>query len=166
VQAWIKATGGDPSKVKIIEIALPEMVAALKQGRVDSVLALDPFMTIGLADPEVDRLDWILSRVYAGGPVAFQCITPQTAATRAKDIRAYVRAYRRGAAWLNANQGKEPFYALIAGFTGLQADLIRKMTQVPAHSDIEPNTLAQLTRLMSQTGMITTNVNLRDKIFS
>lgn len=166
VQAWIKATGGDPSKVKIIEIAFPEMVAALKQGRVDAVLALDPFMTIGFGDPEIDRLDWILSRVYANGPVAFYCITPQTAETRAKDIRAYVRAYRRGAAWLNANQGKDAFYSLIAGFTGLQADLIRKMTQVPAHSDIEPNRLALLTRLMTQTGMITSNIDLRSKIFT
>ena len=166
VQTWIKATGGDPSKVKIVEIAFPEMVPALKAGRVDSAFAFDPFMTIGLGDPEVDRLDWILSRVFANGPGAFQCITPQTAATRAKDIRAYVRAYRRGAAWLNANQGKDAFYALIAGFTGLQPDLIRKMTQVPAHADIEPNSLAQLTRLMTQTGILTANVNLREKIFS
>jgi ABC-type nitrate/sulfonate/bicarbonate transport system substrate-binding protein len=97
---------------------------------------------------------------------AFQCITLQTAATRAKDIRAYVRAYRRGAAWLNANQGKDAFYALIAGFTGMQPDLIRKVVQLPAHSDIETNNLAQLTQLMTQTGMLTTNVNLREKIFS
>ena len=35
VTAWIKQTGGDTNKVKIIEIAFPEMIAALKQGRVD-----------------------------------------------------------------------------------------------------------------------------------
>jgi NitT/TauT family transport system substrate-binding protein len=166
VQAWIKATGGDPSKVKIIELAFPEMVAALKQGRVDSVLALDPFMTIGLGDPGVELLDWILSRVYAGGPVAFSAITPPTAQTRPNDIRAFVRAYRRGAAWLNANEGKDAFYALIAGFTGLNADLIKKMTQVPAHADIDRNSLPHLTTLMSQTGLLTNNVDLRTKVFA
>lgn len=166
VTAWIKQTGGDPSKVKIIEIAFPEMIAALKQGRVDSVLALDPFMTIGLGDPQIELLDWALSRVYANGPVAFYCITPQVAQTRANDVRAYMRAYRRGVAWLNANQGKDAFYDLIASFTGMNADLIRKMTQIPAHADIERNTLPRLTTLMSQTGLLTANVDLRTKIFS
>jgi NitT/TauT family transport system substrate-binding protein len=166
VTAWIKKTGGDPTKVKIIEIAFPEMVAALKQGRVDAVLALDPFMTIGLGDPTIDLLDWVLSRVYAGGPVAFYSITPQIAQTRANDIRAYIRAYRRGAAWLNANQGKDAFYNLIAGFTGLNADLIRKMTQVPAHADIDRNSLSHLTTLMDQTGLLTAGVDLRSKVFA
>ena len=86
---------------------------------------------------------------------------------RAQDIRAYVRAYRRGAAWLNANQGKDPFYALIAGFTGMQPDLVRKMVQLPAHADIDANNLGMLTQLAAtQTGILTTNVNLREKIFS
>jgi len=166
VQAWIKQTGGDPSKVQIIEVAFPEMIAALKQRRVDSVLALDPFMTIGLGDPTIDLLDWILSRVYANGPVAFYCLTPQTAQTRANDIRAFMRAYRRGAAWMNANQGKDAFFSLIAGFTGMNADLIRKMTQIPAHADIDRNTLPRLTTLMTQTGLLTANVDLRTKIFA
>jgi NitT/TauT family transport system substrate-binding protein len=166
VTAWIKKTGGDPSKVKIIEIAFPEMIAALKQGRVDSVLALDPFMTIGFGDPTIDLLDWVLNRVYAGGPVAFYCVTPQMAQTRPNDIRAYMRAYRRGAAWLNANQGKDAFYDLVAGFTKLDPDLIRKMTQIPAHADIERNTLPQLTSLMAQTGLLKSPVDLRTKVFA
>jgi NitT/TauT family transport system substrate-binding protein len=166
VTAWIKQTGGDPSKVKIIELAFPEMNAALKQGRVDSVLALDPFMTIGLGDPAIELLDWVLSRVYPGGPVAFHCITPEIAQTRANDVRAYIRAYRRGAAWLNANQGKDAFYSLIASFTGLNADLIRKMTQVPAHADIDRNSLPHLTALMAQTGLLKSNVDLRTKVFA
>ena len=77
-----------------------------------------------------------------------------------------MRAYRRGAAWLNANQGKDAFYSLIAGFTGLNADLIRKMTQVPAHADIDRNSLPHLTTLMTQTGLLTNNVDLRTKIFA
>jgi NitT/TauT family transport system substrate-binding protein len=166
VTAWIKATGGDPAKVKIIELAFPEMIAALKQGRVDSVLALDPFMTIGFGDPGIELLDWILSRVYANGPVAFYAVTPEFAQTRANDVRAYIRAYRRGAAWLNANQGKDAFYNLIAGFTSMNADLIRKMTQIPAHADIDRNTLPRLTALMAQTGLLKSPVDLRTKIFA
>ena len=123
-------------------------------------------MTVGLGDPGIEVLDWILNRVYANGPVAFYCITPQTAQTRANDVRAFVRAYKRGVAWLNANQGKDAFYDLIASFTKMNPDLIRKMTQLPAHADIDRNNLPMLTNLMTQTGLLTAKVDLRTKIFS
>ena len=88
------------------------------------------------------------------------------AAKRPQDIRAFVRAYRRGANWLNANEGKEPFYSLIAEFTGMNLDLVRRMRPVPAPADIIPGSLARLTTLMRQTGLLDTNIDLRTKIFT
>jgi NitT/TauT family transport system substrate-binding protein len=166
VQAWVKATGGDPAKVQIVEVPLPAMVAALKEKRVDACLALDPFMTIGLADPDVELLDWALSRVYAGGPVGFFAVAPQLVETRPNDIRAFVRAYKRGATWLNANQDKDAYVNLIAGFTSMNIDLVRKIKPPPAHADIIPASLTRLTTMMSQTGLLTTSVDLRTKVFS
>jgi len=166
VTAWIKETGGDPDKVQIIEVPLPSMVDTLKAKRVDAALVLDPFMTMGLADPAIELLDWALSRVYAGGPVGFFTITPELAARRPNDVRAFMRAYKRGAAWVNANTGKEPFIKLIAGFTGITPELVGQMKPVPAHADIVPSGLSHLTALMTQTGLLTTSVDLRTKIFS
>lgn len=166
VMAWVKATGGDPEKVQIVEVPIPTMVAALKENRVDAALVLDPFMTLGLADPAIDVLDWPLSKVYPDGPVGMWTITPQTAAQRPNDVRAFVRAYKRGVAWVNANAGKEPVVQLIAGYTGLSPDLVRKMKLTPAHAEIVPNGLAHLTALMTQTGLLATSVDLRTKIFT
>ena len=163
---WIRATGGDPSKVQLIEIALPAMIAALKEKRVDVVFALDPFLTMGMADPAIDVLGWPLSRVHAGGPVAFFAVTPQTAEKRPSDLRAFVRAYKRGAAWINANATSDAFYNLVAGYSGMNVDLVRKLAPIPAHADITPNTLAKLTDLMLQTGLIPSKVDLRSKIFA
>jgi len=166
VTAWVKATGGDPDKMQIVEVPLPAMVDALKAKRVDAALVLDPFMTMGLADPAIDMLDWALSRVYAGGPVGFFAITPELAARRPNDIRAFVRAYKRGAAWVNANAGKDAFVKLIAGFSGIAPELVAQMKSPPAHADIVPASLAHLTTLMTQTGLLTTSVDLRTKIFT
>jgi len=165
VMAWVKETGGDPDKVQIIEVPLPAMVDALKAKRVDAALVLDPFMTMGLADPTIELLDWALSRVYAGGPVAFFAITPELAASRPNDVRAFIRAYRRGAAWVNANSGKDPYVKLISGYTNITPDLVRQMKPVPAQADIIPGSLGHLTALMTQTGLLTANVDLRSKIF-
>jgi len=166
VTQWLKTTGADLSKVQIVEVPLPGMVEALKAKRVDAVLALDPFLTTGLADPDVEMLAWILSHVYPAGPVAFYCVTPQMAATRPNDVRAFVRAYKRGVTWMNANAGKDVFYAFIAGFTGMNVDLVRKMNSWPAHAEIEVSSLPKLTTLMTQTGLLTSNVDLRTKIFT
>ncbi len=165
VTAWVKATGGDPEKVQMVEVPVPAMVEALKANRVDAALVLDPFMTLGLADPAIDLLAWPLSRVYPEGPVGLWTITPQTAAQRPNDVRAFVRAYKRGVAWVNANTGKESLVELIAGFSGLNADIVRKMKLFPAHAEIVPSSLSHLTALMSQTGLLTANVDLRTKIF-
>lgn len=166
VKAWVTATGGDVEKVQIVEIAIPAMVEAIKQKRVDAALVIDPYMTVALDDPALELVDWAMSKVFAGGPIAFFAVTPEMAAKRPQDIRAFVRAYRRGANWLNANEGKEPFFSLIAEYTGMNVDLVRRMRPVPAPADIVPSSLARLTALMRQTGLLDTNLDLRTKIFT
>jgi NitT/TauT family transport system substrate-binding protein len=166
VKAWVSATGGDPDKVQIVEFALPAMVDAIKQKRVDAALIIDPYMTVALDDPAIELLDWPMSKVFPGGPVAFFTVTPELTQTRPNDVRAFVRAYKRGAAWVNANQGKAPFVDLVAEFTGLNPDLVRRMKPVPVPAAINTATLPRLTALMRQTGLLSANVDLRSKIFT
>jgi ABC-type nitrate/sulfonate/bicarbonate transport system substrate-binding protein len=123
-------------------------------------------MTAAFDDPALELLDWPMSKVFPGGPVAFFTITADTAQRRPNDIRAFVRAYKRGAAWVNANEGKEPFFGLVAEYTGLSPDLVRRMKPVPVPADIIPGTLPRLTTLMRQTGLLDANVDLRTKIFT
>jgi NitT/TauT family transport system substrate-binding protein len=166
VTAWVKATGGDPAKVQLIEVPLPSMVDTIKAKRVDTALVLDPFLTEGLGDPDIELLDWAMSRVYPGGPIAFWTVTPDLIARRPNDIRAFVRAYKRGAAWCNANMGKDPFVKMVSDYTKIPPDVVAKMVPVPCHAQIEPAGLPKLTAMMVQTGLPTGNVDLRTKIFS
>jgi NitT/TauT family transport system substrate-binding protein len=165
VRAWIKATGGEPDNVQMVELGLPAMIDTIKAKRVDAALVLDPFLTIGLGDPEIELLDWPLSKVYPSGPTAFFVTTPQIVEKRAAEIRAFVRAYKRGVAWINGNAGKDAFVSLIADFTKISPDLIRRIKAPPANADVFPNTLPMLTALMQQTGLLTANVDLRPKVF-
>ena len=166
VTTWVKATGGDPTKVQLIEVPLPSMVDTIKAKRVDTALVLDPFLTEGLADPEIELLDWAMSRVYPGGPIAFWAVTPDGIARKPNEIRAFVRAYKRGAVWCNANMGKDPFVKLVSGYTQIPPDVVAKMVPVPCHAEIEPAGLTKLTTIMAAAGLPTGNVDLRTKIFS
>jgi len=45
VRASIRKDGGDATKVKFVEMAFPEMPAALDAGRVDAIFEVEPFQT-------------------------------------------------------------------------------------------------------------------------
>jgi NitT/TauT family transport system substrate-binding protein len=166
VRAWIGATGGDPAKVQIVEVPLPAVADALKQKRVDAALIIDPNLTVALDDPALELLDWPMSKVYSGGPMAFFTVTGETAQRRPNDIRAFVRAYKRGAAWAIANQGKDPYYNLVAEFSGLNPDIIRRMKPVAVQAEIVPTSLPHLTTMMRQTGLLDADLDLRTKVFT
>jgi len=164
--AWITATGGDLSKVQIIELPITSMVDAIKTKRVDAALIIDPFLTVALDDPAIDLLAWPMSTVFPGGPMAFFVIAGPMTQLRPNDIRAFLRAYRRGAAWATANIGKQAYFDLIAGFSGLNADLVRRMVPTPVQADVVPSSLTKLTGLMQKTGLLDGPLDLRSKVFT
>jgi NitT/TauT family transport system substrate-binding protein len=163
---WIKATGGDPERVQIIEAALTAQAEMLKQKRVDAALMLDPFFTLALNDPALELLDWPMSKVFPDGPAAFFIITPQLAAQRANEVRAFQRACKRGAAWLNANEGKDAAINLIAGYSSMAPDLIRRIKLPPANAEINVPSLPRVAQLMTNAGISPGSVDLRTKIFT
>jgi NitT/TauT family transport system substrate-binding protein len=50
--------GADPSSIQFVPIPFPEMFAALKQGEVDAVVQIEPFVTLGNADLELRRISY------------------------------------------------------------------------------------------------------------
>jgi NitT/TauT family transport system substrate-binding protein len=46
VRESIRKAGGDPDTVKFVELAFPDMPAALKEGRIDAAWVVEPFLSI------------------------------------------------------------------------------------------------------------------------
>ena len=44
---WVRANGGDPSKLKLFELPFPDMNAALERGTIAAALQGEPFLTAG-----------------------------------------------------------------------------------------------------------------------
>ena len=49
VRASVRKAGGDPKAVKFVELAFPDMPAALQAGRVDAIWVVEPFLTAATA---------------------------------------------------------------------------------------------------------------------
>lgn len=167
-RSWIKATGGDPEKVNFREVPLPQILDAIKNRQIDGAIVLDPFMTIALGEPNTfEVVDNPFKRVYPGGATAFWVVTGQTATKRPEVVRAFVRAYRRGAAWTNANLGKQAYLELVSGYTHLHVALIRKMQLFPTGTiAVTPASVAELQKLMVENGLLKKPLDLRSKIFT
>jgi ABC-type nitrate/sulfonate/bicarbonate transport system substrate-binding protein len=127
---------------------------------------LDPFFTLAVNDPALELLDWAMSKVFADGPAGLYVITPQLAAQRANDLRAFARACKRGAAWVNANAGKDAVVNLVAGYSSMTPDVIRRVKMPPANAEITASSLTRVTQLMTYTGVSPGSVDLRTKIFT
>jgi NitT/TauT family transport system substrate-binding protein len=48
VRASVRKAGGDPKAVKFVELAFPDMPAALQSGQVDAIWVVEPFLTAAL----------------------------------------------------------------------------------------------------------------------
>jgi NitT/TauT family transport system substrate-binding protein len=165
MQGWVKQTGGDLSKISYREVPLPSMVDALKNKQVDAALVLDPFMTIGLNDPAIEHMAWPLSAVMPGLPSSLWVVSGTLADTKPDVVRAYVRGFMKGVAWVNANLGDDEYLQLVAGYTKTDVKLLAKMTTggQPDHINIEA--MKRLVTLMREYDLLKTNVDFQSKIF-
>jgi len=164
--AWVKQTGGDPSKIGYREVPLPSMLDALKNGQVDTAVVVDPFLTVGLGDPHFELLDWAQSKVMPGLPSSVWVVSGKLADTKAELIRAYVRGFLKGAEWVDAHLGDEAYLKLVASYTKTDEKLLAKMVVGKQPTEIDVGGLERIVSLMQENGLLKTNVNVAAKIFT
>jgi NitT/TauT family transport system substrate-binding protein len=164
-QAWIKQTGGDPSKVTYREVPLTAMMDALKSGQVDAAVLVDPFLAIALGDANFELLDWAQSKVMPGFPSSLWVVTGETANAKADLIRAYVRGFYKGAEWVNAHIGDPAYLQLVASYTKTDEKLLAKMALNKQPLDIDVAGIDRVAALMKENDLLKTDLNIEAKIF-
>jgi NitT/TauT family transport system substrate-binding protein len=164
-QSWVEKTGGDPSKVSYREMPLPSMLDALAGKQVDAVVAVDPFLTVGLGDPRFELLAWAQSEVMPGYPSSLWVISGDVAEKKADLIRAYMRGFAKGAQWVDAHLGDPEYLKLVASFTKTDPALLAKMVVGPQPMDIDVAGVEHVAALMKQNGLLKTNIDIAAKVF-
>jgi NitT/TauT family transport system substrate-binding protein len=162
---WIKRTGGDYAKVQFREVPFPQMVDALKTKQVHVAHAIEPFLANGLRDPNLEILGWPFSTVLPGIRAAQWIVTAETAEKRPEAVRKFVIALRKGADWLNANNGTDEFYAVIAGYTRLDPERIKGMHLRDISVDNDLPAIRRLSGLMVELGMLKQEIDPTPMVF-
>lgn len=164
-QAWVKQTGGDPSKVSYREMPLPSMLDALGGGQVDAVVAVDPFLTVGLGDPRFELLDWAQSKVMPGLPSSLWVVSGDGAEKKRDLIRAYIRGFTKGAQWVDAHLGDAQYLQLVASFTKTDEKLLAKMVVGMQPLTVDVAGIEGMAALMKANGLLQTDIDVAAKIF-
>ncbi|HEV8016056.1 MAG TPA: ABC transporter substrate-binding protein [Stellaceae bacterium] len=166
MQTWAKKTGADLDKIAYREVPLPSMLDAIKGKQVDGALVLDPFMTVGLADPAFERTAWPLSTAMPGLPTSFWLVTADTATNKTALIRSYQKAFLRGGKWINDHAGDDAYCQLIAGYTKTDPKLVAKMVVGKQPMSVDVPSIGRLAILMKDNGLLKTDVDYTDKVFA
>jgi NitT/TauT family transport system substrate-binding protein len=166
MQGWVKKTGGNVDKITYREVPLPSMLDAIRGKQVDGALVLDPFMTLGLSDPALERVAWPLSTAMPGLPTSFWVVSGTTADTKAPLIRKYQKAFLKGGAWINANLRDDAYNQLVASYTKTNPNLIAKMVASNQPLDIGVPATERLIALMKENGLLKTDIDFKSKLFT
>jgi NitT/TauT family transport system substrate-binding protein len=164
-RAWVKATGGDPDKVNYREVPVPECLDALTSKQADAAIAIEPFVTLGLGNPALALLAWPFDMVMPDGPTSFWVVTGETADKKPALVASWVRAFRKGVAWVNENRGQEPFVKLVASYTKIDPALAARMNVPQAEATVRVAPIKRLVAIMRENGLLTADVDFESKIF-
>ncbi len=166
MQGWVKKTGGDVNKITYREVPLPSMLDAIRNKQVDGALVLDPFMTVGLGQPDFERAGWPLSTGMPGLPTSFWVVAASVAEQKKDAIRRYQKAFLKGGQWINANLRNDAYDQLVASYTHTKPELIAKMvaSQQPLKIEVEP--ALKLVALMKENGLLKTDIDFKSKLFA
>jgi NitT/TauT family transport system substrate-binding protein len=104
VMRWVELNGGNSKSLKFLEVPIPQVPAALRAGRLDAEIVLEP--TLSFAKNEIR----ILGKCYDGiaKTLMISAIFATTGWLEKNDALAHklVGALRETATWANANHGR------------------------------------------------------------
>jgi NitT/TauT family transport system substrate-binding protein len=134
---WVEQTGGNPNGMKFVELPEPEMVPALKSGRIDAGILIEPFIA-GAGEDVVSIApidDYVSKRFLATGWIAsdgWLAAHPDVAAK-------FAAVMKQTAEWANTHR-KESAEILLK-YTKLTPEIVARMNRATYATSLETRDL-------------------------
>lgn len=153
VNEAVRKDGGDPSKVKYIQIPFAEQVNALRDGKVDAFASLQPFPAqilgadfVSLGDPAAIAFDDVESVAVVG------FMTAKYVTENADAVKKWTNALKAASDYANAHP--DEVRAVIVRETKSDAALIEKMPLPNYTNIVKPEVLAKEAQFLVAAGVI------------
>jgi NitT/TauT family transport system substrate-binding protein len=156
---WIDSTGGDSSKVSIIEVQFPQQQDALLGGRIDFAATNEPFMSAAIqqSPDKLEIVSGLMGTMLPNTIVAAFAATQDYIGKNKAVVEAFVRAYAQGAEWAQQNKNNPELVELVAKFTKLPPERLRALMAWPDYiRAIDASTLDRIAKAMQHYGSLKT----------
>ena len=151
VRQSVQKAGGDPSSVKFVELAFPDMPAAVKEGRVDAAWVVEPFVTI--AKQQGDRV--IASNLVDTFPklqISTYFTSEQTAKSNPDLVKRFTEAMNESLTY--AQEHPDEARDFLSSFTKIDPSVAKEMTLPLWEPGVNKESLQKLADLAAQEKLI------------
>lgn len=151
VRASVRKAGGDPKAVKFVELAFPDMPAALQAGRVDAIWEVEPFVTAVLG--QGGRL--VASNYVDTAPdltVATYFTSERLVQTDADLVGRFSAAMRQSLAYADAHP--DEVRQVLSTYTKITPEVAAKLTLPKWPQEINRQSVQTLADLAVQDGLL------------
>lgn len=162
MKQMVKNDGGDPNKVKFVELGFPDMAAALKAGSIDAMYAIDPYR----ATVKAQGANLVGYPFQQFGSLANPIMASEkTLKNNPGLVDRVVRAAKKSFAYADAHRD-EVFAAAKRGIVPeLNIEQAKNFCFSQLGSEIQKESVLKLAEALHQQGILTQPVN-EDRIFS
>jgi len=151
VRASVRKAGGDPKAVKFVELAFPDMPAALQAGRVDAIWVVEPFLTAATAAG--GRV--VASNYVDAGPdltVATYFTSTQLAKTNPDLVKRFTEAMTESPRYADAHP--DEVRRILGTYTQIAPDVAAKIVLPKWPTDINRDSVRTLANLAVGDGLM------------
>jgi NitT/TauT family transport system substrate-binding protein len=143
--------GVDTAGVNFVEIALPDMPAALEAGRIQSSYSVEPFTTLITSAGARQVLDTVNEQL-TGIPVGGFAVSREFAETNPNTVAAFQRAFTRGAEI--AMDDSQAVRDVLSTYTSLTPELIEQVALPTYIAPDDTERMQDLADLMLEYGFV------------
>lgn len=160
IKGSLEQRGIDSSTVTFVEVPLPEIPAAILEGRVDAGLLLEPFLGLAISRG-VEPVLFNYVDTVPDGTIAVYFTTTEFAEENADVVASFKRAMDRATAFMAENP--EEVRALVPTFTQIPPEAAVQM-RLPVFEPeaLGPEAVENLNDLMVELGLLDDSVPLED----
>jgi NitT/TauT family transport system substrate-binding protein len=151
VRASVRKAGGDPAKVKFVELALPDMAAAVNTGRVDAAWVVEPFLTIA-RDQGQRVVAWNMVDAAPELTVGTYFTLDKTVHDNPGLVRRFTDAINESLAYaaVHLDEARQ----IISTYTQIPANLLSRLTLPKWSTTLNRASIEQLAALAQQDGLV------------
>jgi NitT/TauT family transport system substrate-binding protein len=157
VRESIRKAGGDPSTVKFVELAFPDMPAALEKGQIDAAWIVEPFVTI--VKSQGARI--VASNLVDTAPhlmIASYFTSEKLISEKPELVKAFTEAMNQSLEYADAHPDEAR--AIVATYTKIDKGLLDHLILPKWSTEINQESTQKLVDLAAQDGLISDKIDL------